>query len=51
MASSSTFLPRTAKEWAYFIAAVFAATIAVNTLLNRLPANLAGPLTTASRGL
>lgn len=47
---ADVFLPKNARQWAYFIGAVFVATIVVNTLLNRLPANLASPLTSASRG-
>lgn len=48
---AEAFLPKTWRQWAYFIAASFAATIIVNTLLNRLPASLASPLTSASRGI
>ncbi len=40
----------TFKEWAWFVGAVFVATVITNTLLNRLPVSLAGPLTSASRG-
>ena len=47
---ADTYLPKNARQWAYFIGAVFVATVVVNTILNRLPANLASPLTSASRG-
>jgi len=44
------YLPKNWKQWAWFLGAVFVATVAINTVLNRLPANLASPLQTASRG-
>lgn len=45
-----TLVPKTLREWAFFVGAVFVATVIANTLLNRLPVGVAGPLTSASRG-
>ncbi len=44
------YLPKSWKQWAYFLGAVFVATVAINTVLNRLPATIAGPLAGAQRG-
>jgi len=41
---------RTWKHAAFFIGAVFVATVLMNTLLNHLPSTIGGPLAGAQRG-